>query len=146
MLQGTHESPHLQYTKLLHVELVSFTGPTAAVASGFDGAVSFARPTTTKSNKDTLRRAMTWKLSQVKGKWRSRSWGLTRQEFLSLLCSMQTDADCFCITWMLQCLSTLRRALQQRIFQLYVKQTVRVSWECSSLFHWNFFKAMGPWV
>ena len=68
MLQGTHESPHLQYTKLLHVELVSFTGPTAAVASGFDGAVSFARPTTTKSNKDTLRRAMTSKLSQVKGK------------------------------------------------------------------------------
>ena len=47
---------------------------------------------------------------------RSRSWGLTRQEFRFLLCSMQTDADCFCITWMLQCLSTLRRTLQERIF------------------------------
>lgn len=36
----THVSPHLQYTKLLHVELVSFAGPTAGVASGLDGAVS----------------------------------------------------------------------------------------------------------
>ena len=54
----SHETPHLQYTKLLHVDCVSLT-PMGCTGFFAGTGVLSARPATTKTKTHNVRRAMT---------------------------------------------------------------------------------------